>query len=202
MIVLSQESRPISCNTGRRFLSLASVLLIACASPSLAKPEDYIMDTSGVGKTSGTIVSSDQFLELGVSSPNALRLEGEQSLRMGNLDRAITVLQRSVEMAPLDMDGRILYAEALEKKLIKQKEKDPSLYNFLVKQWLFVYKKSEFPDQSMQGLQHLISLTGTQPKRMEKPEKFLTRILLPEDGSVKVALGGGHESSSDKGKDQ
>lgn len=201
MIVLSQVSRPNSFNTCRRYLSLAAVLFIALGSPALSKSEDYIMDTSGVGKTTGTI-SSDQFLELGVSSPNALRLEGEQSLRMGNLDRAITVLQRSVEMAPLDMDGRILYAEALEKKLIKQKEKDPSLYNFLAKQWLFVYKKSEFPDQAMQGLQHLISLTGTQPKRREKPEKFLARILLPEDGSVKVALGGSHEEASDKGKDQ
>src|SRR5262249_40062691 len=179
MIVLSEVSRPTTFTASRRYLSLVAISLIAWATPCLSKPEDYIMDTSGVGKTGGTIVSSDQFLELGVSSPNALRLEGEQSMRMGNLDRAITVLQRSVEMAPLDMDGRILYAEALEKKLIKQQEKVPSLYNFLVKQWLFVYKKSEFPDQAMQGLQHVISLTGTQPKRMEKPEKFLTRVLLP-----------------------
>jgi len=119
---------------------------------------------------------------------------------MGNLDRALTVLQRSVEMAPLDMDGRILYAEALEKKLLKQEEKDPILYNFLVKQWLFVYKKSEFADQAMQGLQHLTSLTGTQPKRFESIPKFLVRVLLPEDGSTKVALGGNRAPGTKEGQ--
>jgi hypothetical protein len=181
-----------------RLLTWASALLLAAGAPAFSKSENFIMDTSGVGKTNGTIVSSDQFLELGVAGPNALRLEGEQSLRMGNLDRAITVLQRSVEMAPLDMDGRILYAEALEKKLMKQEEKDRKLFNFLVKQWLFVFKKSEFPDQAMQGLQHVIELTGTQPKRMEGVPKFLARVLLPEDGSTKVALGGPHAPKEDK----
>ncbi|PWU00678.1 MAG: hypothetical protein C5B53_03695 [Candidatus Melainabacteria bacterium] len=181
-----------------QLLTVATALLLASGLPAFSKSEDFIMDTSGVGKTNGTIVSSDQFLELGVAGPNALRLEGEQSLRMGNLDRAITVLQRSVEMAPLDMDGRILYAEALEKKLMKQHEKDPILFNFLVKQWLFVFKKSEFPDQAMQGLQHVVNLTGTQPKRMESVPKFLNRVLLPEDGSTKVALGGAHPNSEEK----
>jgi hypothetical protein len=178
--------------SGCRSIVMLAFLGPAFIPPAFAGPDDFIMDTSGVGKTTGTIVSSDQFLELGLSSPNALRLEGEQSLRMGNLDRAITVLQRSVEMAPLDMDGRILYAEALEKKLMKQEEKDPVLYNFLIKQWLFVCKKSEFPDQVVQGMQHIQILTGTMPKRFEKVPKFLGRVLLPEDGSKKVALGGSH----------
>ena len=184
-----------------RALSLVAGFLLVSGAPALSKSEDFIMDTSGVGKTNGTIVSSDQFLELGVAGPNALRLEGEQSMRMGNLDRAIVVLQRSVEMAPLDMDGRILYAEALEKKLLKQNEKDPVLYNFLIKQWLFVYKKSEFPDQAMQGLQHVVTLTGTQPKWRESIPKFLNRVLLPEDGSTKVALGGGQPPDSKKAEE-
>lgn len=175
-----------------RSVQLLALMVLSFATSAQAKSDDFIMDTSEVGKTTGTIVSSDQFMEIGTSSANALRMEGEQALRMGSLDRAITVLQRSVEMAPLDMDGRILYSEALEKKLTKQKEKDPVLYNFLVKQWLFVLKNSEFPDQQVQGYQHLQILTGTQPKRWEKPPKFLSRVLLPEDGSVKVAIGGKH----------
>lgn len=189
-----------------RAKGLQTALLMAAAalitsSACLAKSDDFIMDTSQVGQTGHGVVSSDQFLELGVSSANALRLEGEQSLRTGMLDRAITVLQRSVEMAPLDMDGRILYAEALEKKLLKEKEKDPVLYNFTVKQWLFVFKKSEFPDQAYQGIQHIAMLTGTAPKRFEKPEKFLARVLLPEDGSTKVALGGKSPQKTSKSKD-
>jgi hypothetical protein len=99
------------------------------------------------------------------------------------------------------MDGRILYAEALEKKLMKQKEKDPVLFNFTVKQWLFVFKRSEFPDQAYQGIQHVNMLTGTAPKRFEKPEKFLARVLLPEDGSTKVALGDKDRDKSVKEKD-
>jgi hypothetical protein len=118
-----------------------------------------------------------------------LRIEGEQSLRLGSIDRAIMVLQRSVELSPLDIDGRMLYAEALEKKLFKQKERDPALYNFLVKQWLFVARRSEFMDQTFQGMAHLMNLTGTRPKRWERSGKFLERVLIPEDGSTKVALG-------------
>ncbi len=134
------------CGTSAARLALILIVISTLNSNALAKAKntDFIMDTEDVGKTSGTVVSSDQFLELGTSTPSALRMEGEQALRMGNHDRALTVLQRSVEMAPMDMDGRILYSEALEKKLMRQHEKDPALYNFLVKQWLFVYKESEF----------------------------------------------------------
>ena len=174
-------------------------MLLCLSSSAFAKQDDFIMDTSSVGKLENPgVCNSDQLLELGVPSPSALRLEGEEALRMGGSDRAMTLLQRSVEMAPLDMDGRILYAEALEKKLLKQSQKDPVLYNFTIKQWLFVLKKSEFPDQAVQGLQHIVMLTGTQPKRFESIPKFLNRVLLPEDGSTKVALGGAKQPKSKK----
>jgi hypothetical protein len=172
--------------------------LLACGllAPAAGAKDDYIMDTSGIGKSHNGVISSDQFLELGTNTPNALRLEGEQSLRMGHLDRAIMVLQRSVEMAPMDIDGRIMYATALEQKLISQKERDPALFNFTVKQWLFVGKKAEFPDQQMQGRAHVYNLTGSLPKMWENDRKFLSRVLLPEDGSVKVALGKGKKKTS------
>lgn len=180
----------------KKYLVSMAIATLA-SSPALAK-EDYIMDTSSIGRSHGGVISSDQFLELGLRTPNALRLEGENSLRMGHIDRAIMVLQRSVEMTPLDMDGRILYSQALEQKLIGQKERDPALFNFVVKQWLFVAKKSEFPDQSFQGRQHLINLTGLAPKLWESDRKFLARVLLPEDGSTKVALGGTKKKGNDK----
>lgn len=178
--------------------TLVTLILSAqLAVPALAR-EDFIMDTSSIGKSHGGVITSDQFLELGMRTPNALRLEGENSLRMGHVDRAIMVLQRSVEMAPLDMDGRILYAQALEQKLIGQRERDPALFNFVVKQWLFVAKKAEFPDQSFQGRQHLINLTGVAPKLWESDRKYLARVLLPEDGSTKVALGKSSKKGTDK----
>jgi hypothetical protein len=182
--------------------ALVGLTLSVLLAPNAVAKEDYIMDTSGIGKSHNGVVRSDQFLELGMGSANALRLEGESSLRNGHLDRAITVLQRSVEMAPMDMDGRIMYAQALEQKLISQKERDPALFNFLVKQWLFVAKKSEFADQAMQGRSHLVNLTGVAPKLFEKEPKYLARVLMPEDGSQQVALGkGGRGKQSTNTKD-
>lgn len=173
----------------KRFAMTLAFLAACLPQMAFADQDEYIVDTSEIGQDTHGVVNSDQFLELGVPSANALRIEGEQSMRLGNLPRAIMVLQRAVELAPLDMDGRILYAEALEKKLIKQKDRDPALYNFIVKQWLFVYKKAEFADHAMQGYGHLVKLTGTAPKRFEKEPKFLSRVLIPEDGSVKVKIG-------------
>ncbi len=172
-------------------IAVATVLSTQFVFPgkAMAAYDGLFVDTSEIGQDHHGVVSSDQFLELGVPSANGLRIEGEQSMRLGKLDRAIMVLQRSVELAPADMDGRILYGEALEKKLIKQKDRDPALYNYVIKQWLFVAKNAEFADQSMQGFNHLLKVCGTVPKKWEKEKKFLARVLIPEDGTAPVKLG-------------
>jgi hypothetical protein len=151
---------------------------------------DYVYDTSNVGRSNGYIMS-DQLLELGMVSADGLRLEGEQAIRLGHTDRACLLLQKALEMSPGDMDGRILYASALEKKLMKQKAKkrDPKLYNFCVKNWYYIWKKTDFHDQKAQARNHLEKLCGTLPKWHEKPHKYLSRVLIPEDGSVKVSFG-------------
>lgn len=188
-----------------KMLLLSLVIGFTAVTPAMAQadygsgeeeePEEtrkWIKDTSGIGKSRNGVVRNDQFLELGVGTPSCLQLEGESLLRTGNLEQALTVLQRAVEMAPMDMDKRILYAEALEKYLVKQKpERDPRLYNFLIKQWLFVAKKAEYPDQMAIGRGHLLNMTGKLPGRFGKPETFLKTVLIPEDGSVKVPLGSG-----------
>jgi hypothetical protein len=172
-------------------LVISALFVLAGAIPAMAsddeKQPDWIMDTSGVGKSHNGVVRSDQILELGVTNPSALQLEGENSMRMGNIDTALTALQKAVEMAPLDMDKRTLYSEALEKKLDGQKEKDPKLYNFLVKQWLFIYRKADFVDQTLAARAHLIGLTGSVPKTFERTATYLARVLIPEDGSTRVS---------------
>ena len=152
---------------------------------------DFIFDTDNIGRSNG-VVMSDQLLELGMVTSNGLRLEGEQCMRLGNADRACMLLQKAVEVAPSDMDGRILYAMALEKKLTKQspKKRDPKLYNFVIKNWYYVLKKSEFEDQKSQARNHLGKIAGALPRKFERAGKYLSRVLIPEDGSVKVALGG------------
>ena len=74
--------------------------------------------------------------------------------------------------------------------MMEKDKKDPTLYNFIIKQWFFVYQKSDYLDQKMQGWSRIKQLTGTVPKAFEKPQKFLARVLIPEDGSVKVHIGG------------
>jgi hypothetical protein len=139
----------------------------------------------------GGVVNSDQMLELGTSDSSALRLEGEQSMRINNIDRAITLLQKAIQLAPRDMDGHILYAEALEKKLMKQKDRDPVLYNSVVKEWLYVAKKADFMDQSNQGVRHLAELTGQKPHKWDSSGRYLSRVLLPEENrSAQVAFHG------------
>ncbi len=154
------------------------------------KDNDFIFDTEKIGRSNGVIMS-DQLLELGMVSADGLRLEGEQCIRLGNVDRACLILQKALELSPGDMDGRILYASALEKKLLKQhsKKRDPKLYNFVVKNWYFIYKKCDFHDQKAQAKNHLEKLAGTLPSRFERPGKYLGRVLIPEDGSVKVLIG-------------
>ena len=159
------------------------------------KNHSYLMDTSNIGKSQNGMIMSNQILELGVVTPSALRLQGEQAIRIGNFRRAIQVLQKAVQMNPMDMDGRVLYATALEKKLISQKKRDPRLYNYVLKQWTFVFKHSEFPDQKIQGRNHLINLAGRAPRWHESVGRYLKKIMIPEDGSVRVAFGGEAQAS-------
>ncbi|MDR3616655.1 MAG: hypothetical protein P4L53_24050 [Candidatus Obscuribacterales bacterium] len=164
-------------------------LALSMVTPSASFAKTEYLTSAPAAQSSGQ-VQDDQFLELNTPSSEGMRLEGEQAMRYGNYDRAIAVLKKSVQMSPTDMDGRILFAEALEKKLLKQQVKDPALYNSVMKQWLIVSKNGNFMDQKMQGRAHLQSLAGTAPKHFESDAKFLSRILIPEDGSVKVALNG------------
>lgn len=173
-----------------RLLSAISFLLISgITTQSASATDDFIVDTSPIGHSQNGTIVSEQLLELGSPNSRALRLEGEQSIRFGNMDRAIMVLQRAVELEPKDLEGRLLYAEALEKKLRHQKERDPKLYNYVIKQWLFITKRAEFQDQVAQAQNHLMNLTGSRPGRFERASKFLSRVMVPEDGSTTVAFG-------------
>ena len=179
----------------RKQIILSLSVLLTLPVTAMADDDDrdhWIMDTSEIGRSRNGIIRNDQILEMGVPTASALQLEGESSMRMGQIDRAILALQRAIELAPLDADKRLLYAEALEKKLMSQKTKDrdPRFYNFVVKQWLFILQKADFPDQKVQAGSHLVQLTGSTPRVWERPHKYLARVLLPEDGSKPVIIGG------------
>ncbi len=176
--------------------SLFSMLIL---SPTTTAKENT--PTSKTAEQAKAMVSADRLLELSTPTPDSLRMEGEQSLRFGNLERALACLQKSVEMAPSDIDGRILFAQALEKKLQLKKERDPAIYNLLVKQWVFVVKKSQVDDQTSLGRSHLRSLTGTLPHKFETMNGFIARASMPEEqaSNEKTVEHGSQVASKNKG---
>jgi hypothetical protein len=67
-----------------------------------------------------------------------------------------------------------------------------------VKNWYYIWKKSEFHDQKGQAANHLDKLTGQIPKRFERPHKYLQKVLIAEDGSVPVKIAGGSGKKVEK----
>ncbi|MBS1956753.1 MAG: hypothetical protein JST89_21370 [Cyanobacteria bacterium SZAS-4] len=152
--------------------------------PSLARDIAFSQDTTPIVHGEQSLVTSDQMLDISTSNSSALRMEGEQLIRVNKIDKAVSVLAKSVEMSPADMDGRILYAEALEKKLAQQTTKNPQLYNLAIKQWLYIAKRGDYMDQKVQGLKHLSNICGSKPRMLETEDRFLARVLKPEDQQV------------------
>jgi hypothetical protein len=158
--------------------------------PSFSRDIDFSADTTPIVHKEQAPVSSDQMLDISTSDSSALRMEGEQLIRVNKIDKAIAVLGKSVEMSPGDMDGRILYAEALEKKLARETTHNPQLFNATVRQWLYIAKRGDYMDQKVQGLKHLATICGTKPRMLETEDRFLARVLKPEDSNQQVAAGG------------
>jgi hypothetical protein len=191
----TMKNKARKVNMARRIL-VAAALVLSVVSPALVwasddeREPDWVMDTSGVGVTKNGVARSDQILELGTSDASGLQLVGENAMRMGNEEAGLTALQRSVEISPNDMDARTAYANALEHKLTNQKDKDPALYNFVIKQWFFIYKNTEFIDQTLEAKSHLLHLSGSAPKPLEKTDKYLARVLVPvaDDQPVDVSV--------------
>jgi len=170
----------------------AAAMIMLLAQPGFSRQSDdpdFVMDTSPIERTSDGSVTSEQLLELGTPTVDSLKLTAEQCVRSGNLNKAIMNFQRAVEMDPQAVDTRAQYADALEKKLRGQKNRDPKLFNFVIKQWLFVYRKSDFLDEKQLSSSHLSNLTGIAPGKYERTKAYLAKVLMPEDGSRQVAFG-------------
>lgn len=168
-------------------LGLAAALLTALSSEAGARDLDFSQDTTPIPHSEHGPVSSDQILDISTSTASAMKMEGEQFMRTGNIDKAVAILGKSVEMSPSDMDGRILFAEAMEKKLVHLKTQDPQLHNAAVKQWAYIAKRADYPDQKVQALKHLSTLTGSRPRMLETEDRFLARVLLPENSPTRAA---------------
>jgi hypothetical protein len=167
-------------------------LLCAASLACLLTPSVYAQDDDASftppNDADRRAVVSNHILQLGGQKADDLKLEGEEALRYGDLEKALVTLRKALELAPSNMDSRLLYVEALEKKLRSQKDRDPKLYNATVKQWAYIFKKAEFPDQKVQAQKHLETLTGSAPGKLVPITHYLSKVMIPEDGSREVAV--------------
>ncbi|MBX9690069.1 MAG: hypothetical protein K2X27_25380 [Candidatus Obscuribacterales bacterium] len=158
------------------------------------------------------VVSNDDSMISKDSTSFSLAVQAERALKSGKANRAIELARRSLDMNDDDMDTHLVYAKALEKKLVSQQTEDPMLFNLCVKEWLSVLRNSYgdekgthfqglalpgfggkfYEDEDRQGLarQHLVKLTGACPKVWETNEKYLQKVQRHGETTVSAKLVG------------
>lgn len=124
-------------------------------------------------------ISSSDLAFIGEENPEKLAAFGEKHLVAHNYDKAIAMFERAIELED-ELHTRCLYAEALEGKLKSVSDQDPILFNRCVKQWFYIFKHSDFQEDSKKAAAHLKALTGRAPTLVSLPGTYLPTVLLPE----------------------
>jgi len=131
-------------------------------------------------------------------------ISAEMALRSERVDRSIQLARRAMKRDPDDLDVHKALAEALDRKLEYQTDKDPKVFEECVREWLIVMRNgvgmekgtnfkglgvldSLFADEDnyIIAKQRLKHLTGYVPKAWETNEKYLKRVLRPAEASIK-----------------
>jgi tetratricopeptide (TPR) repeat protein len=156
--------------------------------------------------------SDDLFTE---TSARSLLMLARQCMRHHNYNKAISLLSRAVKLDPDDPDVRCVYAEALEEKLSHQVEKDPTIFNLCIKNWLTVMRNEvgeekgatykgigigmgyfQDEERTMRAKQSLKALTGYIPKPWETNDRYLRKVLRPATTSVTATIRMPEETNS------
>lgn len=192
----------------RKIPKVLFVCMTFLATPAFAQDgPDWLSDGNSLPKG---VVSNDNVMVKQDSSPFSLTVAAERALKSDKPDKAIELIQRSLELNKEDLEAHMIYAMALERKLSKQATEDPVLFNRCVKEWLSVLRNSygeekgetfhgigipglngkwfEDEDRQRPARQHLIKLTGFSPKPWETNEKFLTKVQRSGETSVSAKL--------------
>lgn len=129
-------------------------------------------------------------------------LNADVAMRSADVNRAIIAARQAVELNPEDMDARVALGEALYQKVKKDKKGSQGLYNECVKTWLTVYRNlvGEETGLNFKGIgwplaqrffaddnhvdvakERLNDLCGRVPRAWETNNRFLKKVLLPEE---------------------
>lgn len=131
-------------------------------------------------------------------------ISSEFALRADRVERAIQLARRSIKQFPDDMDAHKALAEALDRKLELQVDKDPTLFEECIKEWLVImrngvgfekgtnwrgigildraYGDDEYYEVARHRIKHL---TGFFPKPWESNARFLKKVLRPAQTELK-----------------
>lgn len=172
----------------------ASLSSHALAAPAPKDEPNYVPAT----------MEYDEILDPSRKRPLSSLMGAEMALRSERVERSIQLARRAVKRDPDNMDVHKALAEALDRKLEKQTDKDPNLYEECVREWLIVmrngvgmekgtnlkgigildhfYADDEYYMEARQRLKHL---TGYVPKMWETNEKYLKRVLRPAETSIR-----------------
>jgi hypothetical protein len=161
------------------------------------KPEDepnYVRPT----------LEYDEIIDPGKKRSMSAMIGAESALRSNRVDRSIQLARRAMRQDPEDMDAHKALAEALDRKLEFQSEKDPAVFAECVKEYLvvmrngvglekgtnfrgmgifdYLYRDDEYYEVARKRLKHL---TGYAPKPWESNEKYLKRVLQPAETELR-----------------
>lgn len=194
-----------------RIAQLSALVTGACALTMLATQPAQAQDEGGVGYYSDGYrpISNDDFLGLARNTPETYLFRAEIAINRQQWAQATKYLRKSMRGNDDDIDVHKYLAICLEKQLDEQTERDEHMFKECVKEWLVVLrntkgaekglafkngisptnnKKWEDEGYGIMARQHLIELTGSEPKKWESNDKFVARISKPAEENVQAKV--------------
>lgn len=177
--------------TGKSWIISLTTVSVAAVVPAFAGDSDM---ASGV-------VNSEHLFD---KNARMQLIKSQQASRKMNVERAILLARKAVELDPDDLDARVALGDALYLKIKRLRDKgsvDSGLFNECVKTWLFVHRNvsgeeaglsykgigmpfmSRFYEDEGRGAlarKMLVELCGRVPKFYETNKRYLSKVLVPE----------------------
>ncbi len=182
-----------------------TILLLACPANAFDDDENSssASDSEARAQAASGVVTSIDAIANTAHTSGAYARSAEYCLEHDQIDKAISLCKLALGEKD-DPDLHQIYAEALERKLKAQVDKDPKLFRKCVAEWLIVLRQEggeeslsfhglslpglgkfyEDEDRTIPAKQHITQLTGRLPKVWETNEKFLNRVTKEAESKV------------------
>jgi hypothetical protein len=196
------------------FVICASNTMIVSGQSFQSEQEDSdrpMNNANGLANGHSKGYAQDEYGSIEISNRSArmLFLEAEQTMRSGDSAAALRKVKHSLAIDNDDIDAHLLYAQLLEEKLRGQTERDPSLFNQCVEEWLNIMRNRYGDEKGMRykginpcgdlfndeersitAKRALTKLTGYAPKTFETDNHYMKRVSMPYSDKVSGAIVG------------